>query len=308
MRSISRAALLLVLLGGARVVSGILGGSIADPTRYPYFTKYTISRSDNTVESWGGSLIAPDVVLTSASGIVDREDSTVLSIRVWVNQTSTKESGHQYERTVGFWLVHPDYDDDSMDNDIALLFLDVPVVGVPLVKIDRNAGTSKAGRSLTAIGFGVTSDTPKKYPDNLMEVTVDTVPFHDCQAASSPPAIVESHVFCAGSTSSSVSERQGHCLGDYGGPLLDVSMGGPDQAGEDVQVGVISFSTLFGTDEEQCLTAGYPGALTKVATYAEWIDLGVRMYSKTITRKGSKKSLKRRRKASMKGRTRNRLI
>lgn len=305
-------SLALLLLGGARVVSAIIGGSVADPTRYPYFTRFNITRSDPFVGSGGGTLIAPDVVLTSAARVVDRDGSTVLSIQIWVNKTSRKRSGYEYERTARFWLLHPDYDDVTMDNDVALLFLDVPVMDVPLVKLNRNMEIPETGQSFTELGFGVTSDIPEKYPENLMEVTVDTVPFDVCQIASSPPPVVEGHVFCAGITSSSVSERHGHCWGDYGGPLLDLSKGGSHHADKDVQVGVISFASvetsLVGTDAEQCQTAGYPGGFTKVATYTEWIDLSVRMYSMYTKSQGSKKSQSGSRKGSMKGRTRNRQI
>ena len=302
----------VLLVGGARVVSGIIGGSIADPTRYPYFTRFSITRSDPIVRTAGGTLIAPDVVLTSGARVVDRDGSAVLSIQVWVNKTSIKESGYEYERTARFWLIHPDYDDETLDNDVALLFLDEPVLDVPLVKLNRNMAMYETGQSFTELGFGVTSDIPEKYPDKLMEVTVDTVPFDDCQIASSPPPIVEGNVFCAGSTSSSVSERHGHCWGDYGGPFLDLSKGRSHHADKDVQVGIISYTSLetalIGTDEEQCLTAGYPGGFNKVATYAEWIDESVRMYSKYSKSKGSKKSHRDGKKGSMKGRTRNRLI
>ncbi|KAI2512150.1 serine-type endopeptidase [Fragilaria crotonensis] len=262
-------SLTLLILGGARVVSAIIGGSIADPTRYPYFARVNITRSDPAVKSGGGTLIAPDVVLTSAAR-------------------------YEYERTVRFWLLHPDYDDVTVDNDVALLFLDVPVMDVPLVKLNRNMEIPETGQSFTELGFGVTSDIPEKYPENLMEVAVDTVPFDECQIASSPPPVVEGHVFCAGITSSSVSERHGHCWGDYGGPLLDLSKGGSHHADKDVQVGVISYATietsLIGTDKEQCQTAGYPGGFTKVATYTDWIESSVRTYSKYSKGKRSKKS------------------
>jgi elastase-2 len=179
---------LVLLVGGARVVSGIIGGSTADPTRYPYFTRVNVTRSDPIVTSGGGTLIAPDVVLTDAGRALDRNGSAVLSVQVWVNKTSIKESGYEYERTARFWLIHPDYDDETLDNDVALLFLDEPVLDVPLVKLNRNMAMYETGQSFTELGFGVTSDIPEKFADNLMEVTVETVPFDDCQTASSPPA------------------------------------------------------------------------------------------------------------------------
>ncbi len=61
-------------MGGVRVVSGIIGGSVADPTRYPYFTRLEVVRSKSETKSPGGTLIAPDVVLTYAYRLADYDD------------------------------------------------------------------------------------------------------------------------------------------------------------------------------------------------------------------------------------------
>lgn len=65
---------LVLLLGGVRVVSGIIGGSVADPTRYPYFTRLEVVRSKSETKSPGGTLIAPDVVLTYAYRLAEYDD------------------------------------------------------------------------------------------------------------------------------------------------------------------------------------------------------------------------------------------
>ena len=100
----SPSLLLLLLGGGARVVSGIIGGSVADPTRYPYFCGYvtTYEEIGDKPISWG-TLIAPDVVLTHASYLMPFGVNDVLSIKVWVNKTSIEESGYEYERNARFW-------------------------------------------------------------------------------------------------------------------------------------------------------------------------------------------------------------
>lgn len=301
-------SLALLLLGGVRVVSGIIGGSVADPTNYPYFTRLEVVRSKSETKSPGGTLIAPDVVLTYAYRFAEYGDGDkVVKIKAWVNKSSIEASEYEYERSVGFWLVHPDFTADSFDNDIALVFLDEPVMDVPLVKINRDTAIPEVGQSFTEIGFGITNDQPWDWPKKLMEVTVDTVSFENCQEASDPTPIFEDHQFCAG------SERQGHCFGDSGGPLLHLSHGthhaAPDK---DVQVGIILYNTietaLMDTDDEQCLMPGYPGGFTKVAPYAEWIDSSIRMYSRYSKGKRSKKSHTDSRKGSMKGRTRNRQL
>jgi secreted trypsin-like serine protease len=221
-------------------------------------------------------LIAPDVVLTDAANFADSSDRVVLAINAWVNQTSReKKTGFEYERAARLWLLHPDYDDETLDSDIALIFLDEPVTGVPLVKLARKESIPETGQSFTEIGLGATKDLPSEFPKSLMEVTVDTVPFDLCNKASSPPPVIEEHVFCAG------GEGHGHCWSDYGGPLLDLSDGESAHADKDVQVGIISYVSVLtesiGTDNERCLMPGYPGGFTKVAHFTEWIDSSVRV-------------------------------
>lgn len=279
------------MVGGARVVSGIIGGSVADPTRYPYFAGLVLTYSQYGEYTFmtGGTLIAPDVVLANAAYLDDYGDDVLLSIKARVNATSNKKSEYEYERNVLRWIQHPDYKDDPMNNDIALLFLDEPVTQVPLVKLNRKSSIPKTGHSYTELGFGVTNEDtdPDTRADKLMEVTVDTVPFDDCYDASYPPAIIEDHAFCAG------SELRGHCWGDGGGPLLHLSDGASAHADKDVQVGVISYNSLLtesiGTGDERCMTPGYPGGFMKVAHFTEWIESSIRKHSQYRRNKKSRK-------------------
>ena len=85
----------VLLVGAARFVSGIIGGSVADSTRYPYFAGLlrTYSLSGEFPFMSGGTLIAPDVVLTNAVYIdYYGDDDVLLSFKVRVNATSTKKS------------------------------------------------------------------------------------------------------------------------------------------------------------------------------------------------------------------------
>lgn len=288
-----------LLVGAPRVVSGIIGGSVADSTRYPYFAGLlrTYSLSGEFPFMSGGTLIAPDVVLTNALYIdYYGDDDVLLSFKVRVNATSTKKSEYEYERNARLWIQHPDYKDDPINNDIALIFLDEPVTEVPLVKLNRKRSIPKTGRSYTELGFGVTDEDPE--PDTraekLMEVTVETVPFDVCYDASYPPGIIEGRVFCAG------SELQGHCWGDGGGPLLALSDGGSKN--KDVQVGIIAFNSLstesLETGTERCLTSGYPGGFIQLSHFTEWIDSSIRKHSKKKNKK-SKKSRKHRKSGGM---------
>ena len=242
--------LFLVLLVHWRtsVVSGIIGGSVADPTRYPYYTLVNITYSVSGQKTIGGTLIAPDVVLTIVPWLhFDYTDADVIvEIMAWVNRTSRRETGYEHERKVRFWLPHPDYNETSLDSNIALIFLDEPVKGVPLVKLNRDDTIPVTDQSLTELGMGVIEDSPgdiKIYPDNLMEVVVDVTSFEVCEKASIPPPIFEAQVFCAG------GDRKGSCWDDFGNPLLDLSEGGVAHADKDVLVGVSFYISIASYDD-----------------------------------------------------------
>ena len=279
------------------MVSGIVGGSVADPTRYPYFCGHVTTREvvGESATIRGGTLIAPDVVLTDAGRITpDFDGNAVLSIKVWVNKTSVEKSGYEYERNARFWLPHPDADYDIVDNYIGLIFLDEPVIGVPLVKLNRKTSIPKTGQSFTAIGLGLTNDVPEVFPENLMQVGgVDAVPWDVCTKAMEPGVFVEDLGFCAG------GERRGPCWYDGGAPLLDLTDKRSAHPDKDVQVGIYVSGSLptdtLGSDNEQCMLRGYPAYFARVSHYAKWIDSSVRMHSQYSTKgskKGSKKSHK----------------
>lgn len=283
--------LLVLLVGGVRLVSGIMGGSVADADRFPYFTRLNITTSASREGTIAGTLIAPDVVLTHAFGMTYdlSGDDVIVGIKVWVNKTTREKSPYEYERIARSWLLHPDWDAEFLNNDIALVFLDEPVMDVPLVKLNRKASIPETGQTLTEIGLGVTTVKPAPvYSEKLREVAIEAVSSEECEKAADPaPEMDMNNKLCAG------RDYKGGCNGDGGGPLLLLSKSGSARADKDIQVGIDSFMTLPNEmlDEEnpECNLPGYPGGFTRVAAYAEWIDSSVRKYSKV---KRSKKAMR----------------
>jgi secreted trypsin-like serine protease len=273
------------------MVSGIFGGSVADPTRYPYYTRVNVTYFLSGEKVFAGTLIAPDVVLTSAPPphFSDSIDDVIVELMAWVNRTSIVETGYEHERKVRFWLPHPKFNEDALDNDIALVFLDEPVMGVPMPKLNRDKAIPLTDQTLTELGMGVIEDRPGKiliYPDTLMEVDLDVTSFEACEKASTPPPIVEAHVFCAG------GDRKGSCWDDFGNPLLDLSEAGNAHPDKDILVGVSSYVTIRASYDDpepelECAAAGYPSGFTRVAFYSDWIESNVRKYSRGQRRKNT---------------------
>ena len=92
----------------------IIGGSEANEGRY----SFAVSMQDRIGHFCGGSLIAPDVVL-SAAHCQGGEYSTVIG-----RHDLRTNDGDDID--VATELPHPDYDSYSTNNDFMLLFLTTP--------------------------------------------------------------------------------------------------------------------------------------------------------------------------------------
>lgn len=123
----------------------------------------------------GGSLIHDDIVLSAAhcSGIQG-------SLRVGALSTKTNQ-GVQV-RSVARKVLHPNYNDDTTDNDYIILKLNQPVTGVTPVQLNADSRSPATGDILTVIGFGATK-TGGDGSDILLKVNVDFIPFSQCNPA-----------------------------------------------------------------------------------------------------------------------------
>ena len=74
---------------------------------------------------------------------------------MWVNSSSLAGSPNEYYRKSKRVILHAKFFPSNFTNDIALILLTVPVKGVPLAKINRNANIPATGNTVTALGFGV---------------------------------------------------------------------------------------------------------------------------------------------------------
>lgn len=200
----------------------IVGGTEAPTGRYEYQVVYLT----NSGGMCGGSLIAPDVVL-SAAHCLEEGDSIP---RVYINIRDITEPLQDGEEMINVEeaVLHPDYDDTTKENDVMILKLESPSTKQPVAYDNGNADTSE-GDPVTVMGFGTTSSGGSS-SDVLLEVEVDIVSNEKCNAQYGGSGIT-SNMMCA------AREGKDSCQGDSGGPLI---IKGSDAA-SDMQVGVVSF-------------------------------------------------------------------
>jgi len=273
----------------------VFGGRDAAPGAWP-FQVALLQRwgLDATPESQyyaqfcGGSVIAPDLILTAAH-CVDFDGETVPADDVVV-LTGATDLTEGTRHDVAAILKHPGYDPIRLDNDIALLRLTTPTTA-PAIRLATE--TPESG-PVWVTGWGMIED--ETFPDWLQEVKVALQPSAACNGGIKevfradisdmlgwaalrmgfPPSALEAAVelvsagfadpltpgmLCAG-----VEEgRRDSCYGDSGGPLFALTPEGP------VQHGVVSWGEGPRDGSAACGHAGLYGVYARVSHYRDWI-------------------------------------
>ena len=211
--------------------SRIVGGQPADEA-YPFFVQ-------GPNRGCGASLIGPNLVLSAA------HCWTVFPVGATVYIGGLQANGGE-ARTIAQRIRHPQYNDDTLDNDFMLIRLSSNSSKEP-IEINSNSNfPSTAGTDLTVIGFGTLSSGGNQ-PNTLYEVVVDFVTDSTCNSAYGGQ-ITPNIMMCA------ASPGKDSCQGDSGGPIF----------ANGKQVGVVSWG--YG-----CADSSYPGVYAEVASVYNWI-------------------------------------
>uniref|UniRef100_A0A8C7WUC4 Zgc:100868 n=1 Tax=Oryzias sinensis TaxID=183150 RepID=A0A8C7WUC4_9TELE len=161
-------------------------------------------------------------------------------------------------QTVTTVIVHPNYNSNTNDNDIALLQLSSPVTFnnyiTPVCLASTNS-TFYSGVNTWVTGWGnIGSGVSLPAPQTLQEVQVPIVGNRQCKCSYGAGSITDNMV-CAGL----LAGGKDSCQGDSGGPLVI------KQNNLWIQGGVVSFG-------QGCAEPNYPGVYTRVSQYQTWIN------------------------------------
>ncbi|TDC13501.1 trypsin-like serine protease [Streptomyces sp. 8K308] len=151
------------------------------------------------------------------------------------------------EIAAGDIWVHPDYDDATITNDVAVITLteEMPYQTLPPVGAE-DTDVYAAGSSARIVGWGTTRENGPS-SNQLRTAEVPTVSDADCDA-SYGAEFDSAAMVCAGLPRGGVDT----CQGDSGGPLvLDGRL-----------AGVVSWGN-------GCARPGYPGVYTRLTSYAD---------------------------------------
>ncbi|MEI5526383.1 trypsin-like serine protease [Streptomyces brasiliscabiei] len=147
---------------------------------------------------------------------------------------------------------HPSWDEEAIDNDVAVLTLAAPVKAKPIRMTTSDDTTSyKSGTNATVYGWGRTSSKTEDISETLKTATLPIVSDTTC-GTTWGSYFVKGHMVCAGKPSGGTdATTTATCNGDSGGPLVV----------NNKVVGVVSWGV------EDCVYKGAYPVFAKVSKY-----------------------------------------
>ncbi|KAG7371190.1 trypsin [Nitzschia inconspicua] len=260
----------------------IIGGHNAEQGRYPYFV--ALQNAQGSTEC-GGTLIAPDIVLTAAHCVASNL-KTALVGKYWNDDQNYSDeyeridivnpldndrddlaivnflraSGDAIVETTGF--VHPQHNLKKRSYDVMLVKLKRPSTKPTVtVNFDPNVPQKRGGNEIVVVGMGRIEVGGSK-PDILQQVYMDFLPYEECinYAHGTVDFKFELLPDMMCTLGASIYPVRGQCYGDSGGPYLTIG----DSYQEDVQVGVVSWAV-------NCASGVFPMVGSRTSASASFI-------------------------------------
>ncbi|CAF1941774.1 unnamed protein product [Rotaria magnacalcarata] len=225
----------------------IVGGQEATPHSWPWLVSIQYYGS----HFCGGTLIDSQHVLTAAHCLQDKTMFNAgLTIVAGLHTRSKAYLPHVQRKSVATVLNHAAYNDDTNENDVAIIRLASPVIIDSYVNVACLPGRDPViNDSVMVAGWGTTSFEGSS-PDSLHQAGVvimdlcKQVYFYD-----------DAKQLCAGNH----QYTKDSCQGDSGGPLMH------EVDGKWILSGVVSFG-------DECAKLNRPGVYARVSHYLPWIQ------------------------------------
>jgi secreted trypsin-like serine protease len=246
--------------------SRIVGGNEADPGEWPWQVAIVWRGGDPFYDQFcAGSLIDPSWVITAAHCVYDDwygDYTSDIQVIAGIHNLGYPDPGH-LRRNLSEIIVHPNYDANKVDYDIALLKLSSPVpfrqsgaqglaIG-GIAPVFSNIGPL-TGEVSTAIGWGNRGYPIYDYPYSLQEVEIPIISNSACNAIYG--GRISNRMMCTNHSGGG----KGTCYADSGGPLMIFNSNNNRWE--------LAGVTSWGYD---CYEADFPSVFVRVSEVSNWI-------------------------------------
>jgi secreted trypsin-like serine protease len=239
-----------VKLDGRKIGSRIIGGQAARAGQFPHAAAITVQTSDSRIFC-GGTLINQEWILTAGQCV---DGATLFTIQLGSNSL-VENDPNKVQVASSEYEIHPDYDPLTLENDIGLIKLRMPVEYSQYLNSVNFVGTHYVVPTtrLMAIGWGQTNDEDSELSNDLMWTDVVALSNDECRLVYGNQ-ITNSTICVEG------NYNEGSCYGDTGSGLLqDIGKGYM------MHVGIASFLSANGCESTD------PSGYVRTFSYRDWI-------------------------------------
>lgn len=236
---------------GRRLKERIINGrEVTSNAKYPWMVRLQI-KSGEGYSLCGGSIISANWILTAAHCTKGATEITVFYGKV--EKDLNQQDYFTNQVTGKKIIIHPEYDDVKIINDISLIELTKPLVYSKFTQpicLPKSSAVTKYPGFLTAAGWGRISDSNRVTAKVLQETDL-----RESDVCFKYANMNTKYHLCT-----SGSDNTATCQGDSGGPLMYKS--------DDEQytvVGLVSFGA------QSCVDPSFGTAFCRVSSYVDWI-------------------------------------
>jgi trypsin len=240
----------------------IIGGHKVDKGRFEYMVTLVDEFGSHFC---GGVLIGREYVLSAAHCA-----GRATTVEIGRHDLTSVDEVYDVI-TIDNEMIHPDYNDVTLENDIMVIKLQSESEIGAIVSLDDGSQEISEGLIVSPLGWGITESGTSS--SLLLSVDVEVVNQTKCnEMYMVEGAFVTDAMLCAR------GPGKDSCQGDSGGPLI---LKGND-TDTDILVGIVSWG--FG-----CADPSFPGVYARVSYFYEWIGeqtqtmAPTESYSPTVT-------------------------
>lgn len=235
--------------------SRIVGGQDTLEGEFPWQVSLHVKNFGHVC---GASIISPKWLVTAAHCVQDDGRTRYSQPSTWEAylglHIQKKPGSHVVKRNVKQVISHPNYNDYTFDNDIALMELESPVTYSDFIKpicLPSAQHSFPAGNTVWVTGWGATREGGFA-ASVLQKAQVRIINWKTCDSLMSGQ--LTSRMLCAGVLTGGIDA----CQGDSGGPLSSPS------GSRTFLAGVVSWG-------DGCARRNKPGIYTTVTKFRGWI-------------------------------------